>query len=108
MDKGKAAELLEVTILNFGGNYLKLRLHNKFERELTCRSLFHYSPLWRRREVGVNLEAKKQAQTPMGSPDVMYRPFRNSCPRALFCEKNEINRINAKILVLPSATHSRP
>ena len=44
MDKGKAVELLQVTFLNFGGKYLELRLHNKFERELTCRSLIHYSP----------------------------------------------------------------
>ena len=71
MDKGKAVELLQVTFLNFGGNYLKLRLHNKFERELACRSLIHYSPFCSRREVGVNLEAKKQAQPPMGSPDAM-------------------------------------
>ena len=40
-----------------------------------------------------------------------YRPFRNSCPRAFFCERNKINRINAKIVGQPcshSATHSWP
>ena len=40
-----------------------------------------------------------------------YRPFRNSCPRAFFCERNKINRINAKIVAQPcshSATHSWP